>query len=64
MIKSYSKTELIRSNKDISKNLQALLAVLSDSRDAAFQLSIDGSAVTRMIQKRADDRKAGIPPKT
>jgi hypothetical protein len=48
-----------KANVQISKNLQALLAVLADNKDAAFQLSIDGSAVTKMIQKRADDRKAG-----
>jgi hypothetical protein len=47
-----------KANLQISKNLQALLGVLADSKDAAFQLSIDGSAVTRMIQKREENRKA------
>lgn len=46
-----------KANVQISKNLQALLAVLADNGNAAFQLNIDGRAVTNMIQKRADDRK-------
>ncbi len=41
----------------IAKNLQALLGVLAENKDASFQLNIDGGAVTRMIQKRQDDRK-------
>ena len=48
-----------KANVQISKNLQALLGVLADSKDAAFQLNIDGSAVTKMITKREADRKAG-----
>ena len=44
-------------NLQVSKNLQALMAVLADNGNAAFQLNIDGKAVTNMIQKRADDRK-------
>jgi hypothetical protein len=47
----------IQANLQISKNLQALMAVLADNGKAAFQLNIDGRAVTNMIQKRADDRK-------
>jgi hypothetical protein len=46
------------SNLQVSKNLQALMAVLADNGNAAFQLSIDGRQVTEMIKKRADDRKA------
>ena len=52
-----------KANVQIAKNLQALLGVLAESKDAAFSLSIDGRAVTSMIQKRQDDRKAGMPPK-
>lgn len=52
-----------KANVQIAKNLQALLAVLAENRDAAFSLNIDGRAVTSMIQKRQDDRKAGMPPK-
>jgi len=48
-----------KANVQISKNLQALMAVLAENRDAAFSLNIDGRAVTSMIQKRQDDRKAG-----
>jgi hypothetical protein len=44
-------------NLQVSKNLQALMAVLADNGNAAFQLNIDGRAVTNMIQKRAEDRK-------
>jgi hypothetical protein len=51
-----------KANVQISKNLQALMAVLAENRDAAFSLNIDGRAVTSMIQKRQDDRKGGIPP--
>jgi hypothetical protein len=50
-----------KANIQIAKNLQALLGVLADSKDAAFQLSIDGSAVTRMITKREENRKAMLP---
>jgi hypothetical protein len=46
-----------KANVQISKNLQALLAVMADNKDAAFALSIDGRQVVNMIQKRADDRK-------
>ena len=52
-----------KANVQISKNLQALLAVLAENNNAAFALSIDGRAVTSMIQKRQDDRKGGLPPK-
>jgi hypothetical protein len=52
-----------KANLQISKNLQALMAVLADSGTAAFQLNIDGRAVTNMIQKRAEDRKASNPDK-
>ena len=48
-----------KANLQISKNLQALLGVLAESKDAAFSLNIDGSAVTKMITKREADRKAG-----
>ena len=48
-----------KANVQISKNLQALLGVLADNKDAGFQLNIDGSAVTKMIQKREENRKAG-----
>ena len=51
-----------KANVQISKNLQALLAVLAENNNAAFALSIDGRAVTSMIQKRQDDRKGGLPP--
>jgi len=51
-----------KANIQISKNLQALLGVLADSKDASFSLNIDGSAVTRMITKREADRKAMLPP--
>ena len=47
-----------KANIQISKNLQALLGVLAESKDAAFSLSIDGSAVTKMIKTREDNRKA------
>ena len=53
-----------KANVQISKNLQALLGVLADSKDAAFQLNIDGSAVTRMITKREENRKAMLPKGT
>jgi hypothetical protein len=52
-----------KANVQISKNLQALLAVLAENNNAAFALSIDGRAVTSMIQKRQDDRKGGLPPR-
>jgi hypothetical protein len=48
-----------KANVQISKNLQALLAVLADNGSAAFSLNIDGKAVTNMITKREADRKAG-----
>ena len=47
----------IQANLQVSKNLQALLAVLSYEKDAAFQLNIDGNAVTNMLSRRADNRK-------
>ena len=50
-----------KANVQISKNLQALLGVLAESKDAAFSLNIDGSAVTKMITKREENRKAGLP---
>ena len=52
-----------KANVQISKNLQALLGVLAENNNAAFALSIDGRAVTSMIQKRQDDRKGGLPPR-
>jgi len=48
-----------KANVQISKNLQALLGVLAESKDAAFSLNIDGRAVTDMIKRREDNRKAG-----
>ena len=49
-----------KTNVQISKNLQALMAVLAGNANAAnFQLNIDGKAVTNMITKREADRKAG-----
>ena len=47
----------VQANLQVSKNLQALLAVLSYEKDAAFQLNIDGNAVTNMLSRRADNRK-------
>jgi hypothetical protein len=47
-----------KANVQISKNLQALLGVLAESKDAAFSLNIDGRAVTDMIKRRQDNRKA------
>jgi hypothetical protein len=51
-----------KANVQISKNLQALLGVLAENNNAAFALSIDGRAVTSMIQKRQENRKGGLPP--
>ena len=45
----------------ISKNLQALLAVLGDNRDAATKVIIDGRTVTTMLQRREENRKAMLP---
>jgi hypothetical protein len=42
----------------VNKNLQALLAVMTDNEQAATVLQIDGRQVTNMIKRRADNAKA------
>jgi len=45
-------------NLQISRNLQALLAVLGDNQGAATKVIIDGRTVASMIQRRDENRKA------
>ena len=47
-----------KANLQVSKNLQALMAVLAHENAAGTQLIIDGKAVTSMIERRDDNRKA------
>ena len=45
----------------VNKNLQALMAVMTDNAQAATVLQIDGRQVTDMIKRRADNAKAMNP---
>jgi len=47
----------------VNKNLQALMAVMTDNAQAATVLQIDGRQVTDMIKRRADNAKAMNPAK-
>jgi hypothetical protein len=52
-----------KANLQVSKNLQALIAVLADNGDSATQVIIDGKNIVNMIQKRNDNIKARNPEK-
>jgi hypothetical protein len=46
-----------KANLQVSKNLQALIAVLANENTAGTQLIIDGKAVADMLTRRDDNRK-------
>ena len=50
-----------KANLQVSKNLQALIAVLANENSAGTQLIIDGRAVSEMLTRRDDNRKAVKP---
>jgi hypothetical protein len=47
-----------KANLQVSKNLQALIAVLANEQAAGTQLIIDGKAVANMLTRRDDNRRA------
>jgi len=47
-----------KANLQVSKNLQALIAVLANEQTAGTQLIIDGKAVANMLTRRDDNRRA------
>jgi hypothetical protein len=50
-----------KANLQVSKNLQALIAVLANEGSAGTQLIIDGRAVASMLERRDDNRRATKP---
>jgi hypothetical protein len=50
-----------KANLQVSKNLQALIAVLADNGESATQVVIDGKNIATMIQRRSDNIKARNP---
>jgi signal transduction histidine kinase len=46
-----------KSNLQVSKNLQALIAVLADNGESATQVIIDGKNIATMIKRRNDNIK-------
>ena len=50
-----------KANLQVSKNLQALIAVLADNGENATQLIIDGKNIATMIKRREDNIKARNP---
>jgi hypothetical protein len=50
-----------KANLQVSKNLQALIAILADNGDSATQVIIDGKNIVNMIKRREDNIKARNP---
>jgi hypothetical protein len=50
-----------KANLQVSKNLQALIAILADNGDSATQVIIDGKNIVNMIKRREDNIKGRNP---
>ena len=48
----------IKTNLQVSKNLQALIAILADNEGSATQVVIDGKNIATMMKRRTDNIKA------